>query len=223
MERHESLVELTAAARLAAWSSWGRVDADVIAHLLNPAFMGGPAWPNLREAFVTARQDLELLIASDGLSDPFPNPEAGDGNGYGLEVFAVTVDPVAEPARSWLFDIVWQTSQNAAADGGLAGLLDQLGLVSIELYDVAIPPSHAERFVSVDGRVGALLGLAGPPPPARIDGPLSPIRLVNAKLLTLAELDFVVREGEAGRAELAARFTAQGLPLVSSLDRPDCV
>ena len=223
MERHDSLVELTVAARLAAWSSWGRVDEDLIAHALNPAFMGGPTWPNLREAFVTARQDGQLLLASDGLSDPFPNPEAGDGNGFGLEVFGVTVDPVIEPSRSWLFDVIWQTSQNAAADGGLAGLLDQLGLVSIELYDVNIPPSHAERFVSAEGRVGALLGLAGPPPPPRIDGPLSPIRLVNAKLLTLAELDFVLREGAPARAELAARFAAQGLPLVSSLDRPDCV
>jgi hypothetical protein len=207
-----------------AWASWGTVDPDVIAHLINPTLMGGPRWPGLRHAFHTVRRDGELLIASDGLADPFDEGEGPeDANGFGLEIFAVTSDPIAEAKNSWLFDMVWQMSQQAAANGQVAELLDELGVVSAELYDVGIPKKHARRFFNDANRVGVLLGLHAPPIPARIDGPLSPIRLVNIKLLSVRELAFAVNGGDKARVELARRFAATPTPLASSLTRPDAV
>jgi hypothetical protein len=96
----------------------------------------------------------------------------------------VTADPLEEVPGSWLWDMVWQMSQFAASHGGIAALLDEMRLLSTELYDVDIPDTHHDRFVNADGRVGVLLGLTDTAPPAAIDGPLSRIRLVNIKLLT---------------------------------------
>ncbi len=72
------------------WSGVGKVDSDVVSHLINPAFMGGPQWPSQRQAFVTVRKGTSTIIASDGLSDPFADPdddEAASYNGHGLELY----------------------------------------------------------------------------------------------------------------------------------------
>jgi len=217
----DALLTQTATAREAAWSAWGTVEPDVITHLLNPTFMGGPRWPAMRQAYRVARAGTETLIASDGLSDPF---EDGSRNGFGLEIFAVTDEPLERAAPSWLFDAVWQMSQFCAQHGGVADLLDELRLVTTELYGVKIPDEHAPRFINDAGRVAVLLGMQ----PVgrlsfRIDGPLSPIRLVNLKLLTLPELAFVLQGGDGARAELARRFESQGSPLRSSLTRDSVV
>ena len=42
-------------ARDKLFSSLGEVDSDVIGHMINPAFMGGPQWPSLRQAFSVIR------------------------------------------------------------------------------------------------------------------------------------------------------------------------
>jgi hypothetical protein len=44
----EAFLQKTYEARDKYVSSLGQVDPDVIAPLINPAFMGGPMWPNLR-------------------------------------------------------------------------------------------------------------------------------------------------------------------------------
>ena len=64
-------------ARQACWSQVGTVDSDVLSHIINPAFMGGPRWPALRQAFaVIRRPDTQtVVLASDGLSDPFDGTE----------------------------------------------------------------------------------------------------------------------------------------------------
>jgi hypothetical protein len=228
--KHDKLVRLSAAARNQAWSQWGAVDDDAIIHLINPMFMGGPAWPNGRQAYKVVRRDEEVLLASDGLSDPF-DPELAEDlfdvdpeaprNGFEYEFYATTTDPMIEIAGSWFFDLVWQISQFAASKD-LTGMLDEWTLVSTELYDVDIPEEHTDQFVNEEERVGVLLGLVGSLPP-RLSGPLSPIRLVNVKLLTIAELEYAAEHGSAGRQELARRFTTQGGLLTSSLDRPSVI
>ncbi len=201
-----------------AWERWGALDTDVLAHLINPSFMGGPWWPGLRESFRVARRPDATLVASDGLSDPFDEGEGpADVNGLGLECFAVSDTPVDPVAGSWLFDLVWQLSQFAAARGDITRLLDNLGLVTTELYDVAIPKPHQARFLNAEGRVGVLLGLTEEPIPSVVKGPLSPIRLVSAKLLTVDELAVAVEGGADARRRLAAGFSRP--ILASSLTR----
>ena len=217
------MLERTARARRDAWARFGEVDPDVLTHLINPAFMGGPAWPALRQAFQVVRRGTTTLLASDGLADPFDDEQPPKHNGFELELFAFTTDPLEQVAGSWLWDVVWQMSQFAASHGGIARLLDEMGTLSTELYDVGIPDAHRATFVNEHERVGVLLAPAASPLPARIEGPLSPIRLVNVKLLTLAELDLAVTHKEQGRAELALRFSRRADAQASSLMRASVV
>jgi len=59
------------AARDAFYASLGSMDSDVLTPLINPAFSGGPRWPSLRQAWRVIRKPDSIIIASDGLSDPF--------------------------------------------------------------------------------------------------------------------------------------------------------
>lgn len=217
----DGLMEQTDDARVQAWGEWGEVSPDVLTHLINPSLAGGPRWPAMRQSFRTARKDHMVLVASNGLSDPWD--DGRKANGFGLEFFAITGDPLDATSASWLWDLVWQMSQFAAKHGGIADLLDEMGLISTELYDVRIPEEHRDRFVNDAGRVGVLLGMVDEPMPDAIEGPLSSIRLANVKLLTLPELEHVAENGEEARQELDARFCAMPGALVSSLTRPSLV
>jgi hypothetical protein len=230
---HAALLDDTIDARRAAWSTWGSVDEDVLTLLLSPERMGGPPWPSARQAFRLARRPGAVLLASDGLSDPFDDSwQHGEvpRNGFEVEFYAATADNVRVGPGSWLWDLVWEMSQFAAdrqhhSGQQYAGLIDELGLLSTELFNVGIPQQYQQRFINAQGRVGVLLGLGvyGEPPSARIDGPLSPIRLVNVKLLTVAELAYAIEHRDAGRAELARRFAMQGDVRISTLDRTSVI
>ncbi len=216
----DELLEQTSTQRDAAWAAFGDVDDDVITHLINPALMGGPRWPAMRQAYRVARGPRGLLIASDGLADPFDEDHGPqDKSGCELELYAHTADPIEKASGSWLFDMVWQMSNFAANHGGIRALLDELGTLSTELYDVKIPEAAHEQWVNDAGRVGVLLGLDDDAVPATVNGPLSEIRLVNIKLLTVAEVQLAADEGDAGRAKLVELLRAQGNATRSTLSR----
>ena len=117
-------VVAAAQARRAMWSKVGVVDDDVVAHLINPAFMGGPRWPALRQAFlkVTLPNGLAIL-ATDGLSDPYddvPEPNVG----LGIEVFWVTPlgdVSVGDLPQHWQFGALYQLAQNLASPRHYSG------------------------------------------------------------------------------------------------------
>jgi hypothetical protein len=51
----DDFLEQTYAARDEFVNSLGVADPDVLAPLINPAFMGGPMWPDLRQAWRVVR------------------------------------------------------------------------------------------------------------------------------------------------------------------------
>lgn len=215
----EAFLEETYAARDRFVGSLGTVHPDVLAPLMNPAFMGGPMWPDLRQAWRVIHRGNNTVIMSDGLSDPFSD-EPAPNVGFGLEVLAETSDPVAEPVpASWLFDLVYQVSQQCAAHGGVRDLIDELGLLSLEL-----PSSDPLRELeTVNGTVGVLLGVELPEISMMFALPAGSVRLVSAKLLWPSELEYARSQGDAGRRELADRFAADGTYHRSSLFRTPVV
>lgn len=197
----------------------GQVHPDVLAPLMNPTFMGGPRWPHLRQAWRVVRRAASTLIISDGLSDPFsddpdPNP------GFALEVLAETPDQLPEHIQgTWLFDLVYLVSQQCAAHGGVRDLIDELGVVSLEL-----PASDEFKpLATPHDTVGVLLGLLPDDFPTEFDLPGGVIRVVTAKILWPTELSYVVTNGQAGRDDLVKRFTADGTHHRSSLLRKPVV
>ncbi|WP_405134048.1 hypothetical protein [Nocardia sp. NBC_01388] len=215
-----------------AWNSWGTVDRDMVGNLINPAFIDGPSWPALRQALTVARRADGLLVASSGLADPMAWNGAAPTNGYEVEVYALSGDLPADSdtvatAMSWLGQTV-MTVANLVAQYGFAvpDAIAQDGLITIELADARIPETVAGTYLDDNNTMIAMAGLTDPEVPALVAGPLSEIRLVNVKLLTVAEGRFCVHnsmgESDACR-ELAQRFAAQGRTLWSSLDRPSVV
>jgi hypothetical protein len=215
----EATLQRTYEARDRYVSSLGQVHPDVLAPLLNPTFMGGPSWPDLRQAWRVVRRGTHTLVISDGLSDPFsddpePNP------GFALEVLAETPAAMPEPIPgTWLFELVYLISQQCAAHGGVRELIDELGVVSLEL-----PESDVFQPVATpSGTAGVLLGLPSADFPTEFDLPGGPIRVVTAKLLWPSELDHAVSHGQAGRDDLATRFATDGTHHRSSLARKPVV
>ena len=210
--------QLTYAARDAYARSLGDVSPDVLAPLINPGFMSGPLWPDTRQAWKVVRNGSATIILSDGLSDPFcddpePNP------GFGLEVLAETTDSLPEQLQSsWLFDLVYQVSQQCAFHGGVRELIDRLGVVSLEL-----PLSEPLQAVATGNDTAGVLLCTLPPsylPGFDVLG--GTVRIVTAKLLWPQELEFAAT-GKAAREELARRFVADGTRHCSSMHRPSVV
>lgn len=201
------------------WEAIGKLDPDVIAHLINPAFMGGPKWPSLRQAFATIRQPERTIIASDGLSDPYDDMETNTSNapynGFGLEVYVMGEPISGQVHTTWEFQLAYQAAQLMASHGNVVGLLDEMTYITTEFYDVDVP----KEFVNADGRVGAILGLPDENIPATVQLTLEPVKMVNVKLLTLAELNHVTAYGEEGRMKLAELLIQQGNAALSTLKR----
>ena len=74
----EDLLDRTAAARKDTWQEIGTQEPLVLNDTVNPALMGGPKWPALRQAFrIIRRRTGNIILASDGLSDPFDDITLG--------------------------------------------------------------------------------------------------------------------------------------------------
>lgn len=214
--RNDELCQAIYAARETFAKSLGEVDGDVLTPLINPSFMGGPQWPDLRQAWRVIRRGTSTLIMSDGLSDPFPEV-AEPNHGFALEILAETPDALpAELNGSWLFDLVYQVSQQAAHHGGFRGLIDRHSVGCLEL-----PGSESlHPFIASSGRVGVLLGTMPAGRPNGFDTPGGFVLIVTAKLLWPSELAFAAAGGKSAREELAQRFVADGTLHTSSTHRP---
>ncbi|MGV3620175.1 MAG: hypothetical protein ACO1OB_05135 [Archangium sp.] len=219
-KRRETISEVTSHLLTKTWAKWGAVDDDVLTHLINPAFMGGPKWPALRQAYRVARRPDSILVASDGLSEPFDDEEPPTVNGVQLEVFSTSNDVKTPPQQQVVFKAVWNIAQ-VCASADVAERLDEMSVISTELH-VDMPEAHRENFVNEHGRVGALIGLPVASLPEQVKGPLSRIRIVSLTLLTLDELDFVMG-GAKARESLGKRLVKAGLAGTCDLERESLV
>ncbi|WP_419899002.1 Suppressor of fused protein (SUFU) [Roseomonas sp. USHLN139] len=219
--------------RHAFWQAVGQVEDDVLTPLISPSFTGGPAWPSTRQAYRVVRRGHALVLATDGLSDPFDGVQ-GAGNGFGLELFLETGDIAAEFAglpgdvsglsRSWAFELLSHVAGTVAGAGGILPQLERHGVLSMELPGVSrarsLPDQLPPGFVTEDDALGLLLGGPEPDFPTLIaDMPLSPVRMVPVVLLKAAELTALRQGGAEARHRLAGRLAAS-TGHRSSLGRP---
>jgi hypothetical protein len=218
--------ELTAviAARDAAWSSVGTVDPYVVAHLINPAFMGGPQWPGLRQAFrKITRADGLAIVASDGLADPdLDDPAAGPG--LGAEVYFCSTlfadTPVSDLGSLWPFETVYEVAQNIASMRvELGPQLERYGALSLSLPGSSAPADWLDE----DGTLGVLLGLPVDDVPVSVDVPNGTVHLVGISPLRPAELSHILAEGAEARRDVAERLTRLPTSVRASPDRPSVV
>lgn len=200
---HDALVSRVGEQRSAAWRTIGDLDADVVAHLINPAFMGGPRWPALRQAFAKITlADGTALIASDGLSDPFD--DATDA-GWGAEVYLaapLAEVPVGGLAAHWQFSVIYQVAQNIANGiADLGGMLAQYGALSMGIPGLDVPDDWREG-----DETGVLIGVPHPTVPASIELETGRVSFVSVVVLLPAELRHILAGGAQARRDLAARM-----------------
>jgi hypothetical protein len=209
------LVRATAARDLAL-RAIGEPREGALAPLIDPALVGGPTWPGERQSFRVVDRPTSTVLASDGLSSPDRAPDGLGKLGLGLEIVAETDDALPADLRgSWLFAMVYEIAQTAATHRGVRKLVDELGLVSVEVGGAAFP--RALRAPS--GRVGVLLGVGGPWIPERYASLGGQVRLVTATTLRPSELAHVLASGDAGRREVALRLHQSGSHHLCRLDR----
>lgn len=230
-------LQLSAQRRDAFWATVGSVEGDVLAHLISPSLMGGPAWPTTRQAYrVIRRAEGSIVIATDGMSDPFD--DGGDTNGFNLELFvesgdlptdlAGTPGDVSLLARSWMLELLQNVAGTVAGAGGIERQLERYGVLSMEVPGVsashAIKDQLPEGFVTADDAIGILIG--GPAPDFATlieDMPLSPVRVVPVVLLTAAELGEIRAGDGETRDGVVKRLAATPTGHRSDLGRPSIV
>lgn len=219
------------------WNSVGTVERDVLSYLISPSFSGGPYWPSTRQAYRVVRRGDTIILATEGLSDPFDDTE-GMGNGFEMELFVETADipehvrgavgEVDPFKRSWAFELLEHVAKTVADAGGITHQLDQYGALSLELPGLSQSHHMSDQlpklFVTDDDSTGVLLGAPEPDFPTQLDDmPLSPVRLVPVVLITAAELEYVRSGGRAAREDLVSRLKAAGVGHMSSLHRASVV
>ncbi len=188
----DAMTRATYAARAEFYATLGSVEPDVIAHIVNPAFTGAPAWPSLRQAWCVIRRPDSVIIASDGLSDPF---EAGPRPlGFGLELCAEV--PISEAmgtlhtiARSWPFDLLYQVAMNVADHGAVAALLERYSTLSMMLPAKFGP----DGFRNEEERTGVVIGFPAIGIPGKFETPYGPVKMAVMTPLTTDELLFIER------------------------------
>ncbi|MDF3834169.1 hypothetical protein P3W85_14565 [Cupriavidus basilensis] len=203
----QAMLEATANSRDAFYASLGALEPDVLAPLINPALMGGPTWPALRQAWSVIRRPDSTAVASNGLSDPFEQTNAAPvALGFGIEVFAEARGQIAEMSRSWLFDLTYQVSQNVASHGQCLDLLARYGVLSMLLEVKGLPL----EWLSGEGKAGVLIGLPAKSVPATFDTPYGEVRMVALTLLRPEELAFLETSEEisVNRRWLAENFAS---------------
>jgi hypothetical protein len=208
----------------AYWGEIGPSDPDVISYLLNPQFQGKPAWPNMRQAYRIVRPPGALIIASDGLSDPFVGSDIEDHNGFDMEVFIETSDiagaDFAAIRGSWVFSLIENFAMNVAAWGGIAPQLRRQGLMSTEFPSDGILPAD---WLSQDKSAGFLINMPAVGRRHEVAMPLAPVLIVCLTLLRPLELAHIASGGAGARREIAARLAAAGYGHRCSLARPNLV
>lgn len=219
------------------WNAVGVSERDVLGYMISPSFMGGPDWPSTRQAYRIVRRGDSIILASEGLSDPFDDAE-GLGNGFEMELFIETADipehargalgDVAPLQQSWAFELLKHIAATVANAGGITGQLQKYGALSLELpgfsqshYMSDQMPAH---FVTEDDMVGVLLGAPEADFPSVLnDMPLSPVKLVSVVLMTAAELEYVRAGGQKAREDLIVRLQAAGVGHINTFNRTSVV
>lgn len=215
MDEREDLLQRTYASREAHYRLLGEIDPLVLAPIMNPGLMGGPRWPDLRQAYNVIRTGNRTTVITNGLADPFDD-EDEPNVGFGVEVLAETDEPCEEPmAANWVFTLVSRVSRQIVSHRSVRELIDELGTLSMELDSVA----GLEDLATPERRIGLLLGIHPPKFPALWDAPAGSVRLLTVKVLFPSELAVAVEQGDAGRQLLAERFAADGAYHLSSTVR----
>lgn len=207
-------------ARWTFWKEQGDLAPDLISPQVNPIYKNVPAWPSDRLAFLTLERPESTVLATDGLSDPFDDLNKGN-QGFGVEYFIdIAERPLSDSSRNIAVEILMTVAYNTVARGGVEDLLDDFGLVSLEIPESDLPGTH----LTSDGNACVLMG--GPKADFEtlyVDGPMGNIELISLTLLTGRETEFIRQKGANARADIAQSLLEAGIGHKTVIGRPSII
>ncbi len=205
--------------RLRHWKRLGLPDTELVTYLADPGPAASAGWPAARQAYHIVRRFDSLVLATDGLSDPFVGRLAGE-SGYGVEVFIEIPHAQEMEAgflrESWAFAVLEVVAQNIA---GFGGILDRLARDSVVHMAVPLLVSPAPGWADDLGFTGVLIGLPARRAGAVVNLPLGPVRYLAVTLLRPDEALFAGR-GAVNRTRLASLLEVAGHGHFSDPERP---
>ncbi len=205
----------TRKARAAYWDAIGVSDVDFLGYPVSPQVLGMPAWPTQTQRFRVIRTQNSLIIASEGLSDPFGTFDTrGQGNGFGVEVFLEICggqELSAEDIRkTWAFKAVEHVARIFAFGQDLAAMVHDNDVLSVDLPSNCVPAGWIVPGVAEPA--GALLNIGQPSDRVDIAGmPLGPVRAVPLTPIYPEELESCLIEGASERRALANDLLTTGI------------
>lgn len=206
--------DATIDARDVYWDQIGDTDPELLSTPATDTDPNAVAWPGGKKIFRLVRTGNSLIIATDGLSDPFADGTGPtDRNGFGMEVFIEVPGwqdvEASRIVNCWAFLALRKFADVVAKSRGLTTTLSHHGVMSLELPALAAPPRW--RDASVGGNPGALIDVPLPPGLNRIaDMPLSEVRVVPLTLIYPEELQACVKGGRTERRTLADDLLVTG-------------
>lgn len=219
----KSLTEETYDAREQLYASIGEVEPSVMGHIISPSFTGGPAWPTTRQAFSIIRRNANTMVITNGLADPFDDTEERN-SGFNIEIYAETSEPVApvdgDLKESAVFRLVYATAKQAAHSGQFVSLLEQYGVVSMELY---AEDCGLQEYQNENGMVGVIIGIEHPDFSNKVTFPGGEVVLASVQILTTTELEYLAANGTEGRNNLHEKFKSSGVHHLLSPNRDSLV
>jgi hypothetical protein len=200
------------AARRAAWKALGTLDELAVAPR-----GGSYEFPAYRlDWAIIHRKAGCILLVSEGLSDPFIaklEPSVGFGLELALETEGTEL-PLDAIEGSWPYNLLERVSKEVVAHAHVRERA-KAGPLVLEVAGDGMPAA----LVCEEGRVGVLLGLESRTLPRQFPTPFGDVRLVTVKALLPTELEYGLRHGVEGPAELARRFAQTGEEHISRANR----
>ncbi|WP_084580594.1 suppressor of fused domain protein [Sphingomonas azotifigens] len=219
-----SLAERSAEARAGFWAVLGPTSDRILSSA--PA---GSLWPGGHEAYRLIHRGSAILLATDGLSDPFD--ESASTNGFEIELFVEGPGegaPAQVAGDGWMLEVLRRVAAIVAEEQGILRPLERHGPIPLELTNVSSSAAIAARlpahFLTADDVLGVMIGAPDPDFATRIDDmPLSPVRVLPVVLLTAAELGEIRAGDSETRDAVLARLQASGVGHCSDLQRESIV
>ncbi|NQX12379.1 hypothetical protein HQQ80_12135 [Microbacteriaceae bacterium VKM Ac-2855] len=203
-DERDALAEAVAEDRAEAWRAVGSLDRTVVATLQDPSDTGAPRWPSLHQYFLRIARGSSVIVASDGLSDPFDaveDPGVGWGCELCLESTALARVPATELWNNWQFQLLYGTAQSVAHFAiDVPARLNEQSVVPMEVWGVPAPAG----WIGARGAVGVALGLTSPGLPREMAIATGSIRLVTVTPLWPREYDAILAGADAVTDRLRA-------------------
>lgn len=204
--------------RLAFWRKLSLAEPDVLGGFGRPKY-----WPGYGGRYLVIRRKGRVMIASDGLSNPFEYSHAA-ANGFGCELFIETPDipkefqgsrgDVAPILQSWAYALLQGVCATVAYRGGIADEMAKFGVVSFDIPGVNEHPSKTQfprGYVTEDGSVGVIIGEPIPDFKTTIPNmPLSPVKVLPVVLVSAEETARLRSNSTRARKEIVAEHVASG-------------